>query len=191
MKHHLRNLKNKKSQVEMGETILTLFVFVVLFVIVILFFLRLNTSSGAIEELQKKQATTYSEEIIKYVENMNEIACPNSQSESTLCIDLLSFIVLKDKIKSNTPVYEHYYDYLKTSNITLNIAYWWNIDSNAQSRINKSYTLYEETLKETETGYTINYFPTYIPVIVHDPIFNKNMLGTLTITYTAKSVTSK
>ena len=89
----------KKAQLEIHETILVIFIFIILLLVGITFFYRFSLQS--IENIKEEHETAKFNELVSVIPNMAEIKCSHLTKESK-CIDVIklsSFVETSKKYK--------------------------------------------------------------------------------------------
>ena len=152
---------NKKSQIQIGETIAVLFVFFILIVIGFLFYTRIIKSN--IESEQAELSQLRSVGISQIVMFLPELQCSEGNVVIDNCIDTLKLDAAKNRMRQNDV---YYYDLLEFGEVNISEIYpdstnKWNIYSR-------------------KTNFTSK-FMTNVPISLYNPIDKKYRFGILTI----------
>jgi len=156
----------KKAQLEIQETVLVVFIFIILLLIGITFFYRFSLQS--IENIKEEHETAKFNELIATIPNMAEIKCSHLTKESE-CVDaikLSSFIETSKKYKFGF------------KNITIVKVYPENVDAKC-TRFNFDNCNYWEiyfSKKATESKFVIS-----TPISIYYPNEDEYEVGKLII----------
>jgi len=154
-------MSNKKSQIQMMETIAVLFIFFILVLIGFVFYAQVLKSNIDVEKEESIQLNAIS--IAQRVSFLPELQCSEENIASDNCIDLLK-LDAASKIMQENEIY--YYDRLLFSKVTVNEIY-----PNP-----RQWTLYDRGLNNFSNKLTTN-----IPISILDPINKKNSFGLMTV----------
>lgn len=153
---------NKKSQIQIGETIAVLFVFFILIVIGFMFYGRVIL--GGIQTQKDESTQLRSVSIAQKAMFLPELQCSEDiVEEITGCIDILKISSAQDVIGQNT---RYYYDLFEFSNITMKQIY----------PTDNYWTIYSRSSKNFESKFVTN-----IPISLYNPITRRYGFGVLTV----------
>ena len=144
-------IKNKKSQIQMMETILILFIFFILLVFGFMFYARFFTGSARTEEREIAQLKAI--QIAQRIADLPEIQCTRNNVRVTNCVDLFKLEVAKTIIGSTNQI--HYFDLLGYSDITVKQIYPSSADE---------WNIYKKELDNYQSLSSL-----FIPTIIYDP----------------------
>lgn len=160
MLFHLLKM-NKKTQIQIGETIAVLFVFFILIIIGFIFYVKVIKTNLESEKEELSQLKSVG--IAQRVMFLPELQCSEDNIIIDNCIDILKLESAQNIMNENTL---YYYDLFEFSNVSISQIYpndtKWNLYS-----------------KKTEDFR--NRFVTNVPISLYDPITRKNGFGVLTI----------
>lgn len=149
---------NKKGQLEIQETILVIFIFIIILAIGLTVFYRYTTDSI------KADAQVYEEFRFKVgissIPSMSEVKC-SFLSEQKECMDL-------EKVKAFSIYSKDYFSLFGYSNITLYMVY--------PGSTQKPVVLYYRKPASTRQSFIIS-----TPVLVYDPEYSNYNIGKLTL----------
>jgi len=152
---------NKKSQIQIGETIAVLFVFFILIVIGFLFYTRIIKSNIESEQAEISQLRSIG--ISQIVMFLPELQCSEGNVVIDNCIDTLKLDAAKNRMRQNDV---YYYDLLEFGEVNISEIY---PDSSNQ------WNIYSR-----KTNFTSK-FVTNVPISLYYPIDKKYGFGILTI----------
>ena len=152
---------NKKSQIQIGETIAVLFVFFILIIIGFIFYVKVIKSNiqSESEELSQLKSVGIAQRIMF----LPELQCSEDNIIIDNCIDILKLEFAKDIMKNNVI---YYYDLLEFSDISISQIYPTQREWNIYSRKTEGFA---------------NKFVTNVPISLYDPTARKYGFGVLTI----------
>ena len=152
---------NKKSQIQIGETIAVLFVFFILIAIGLIFYVKVI--QGNLEQEKDELSQLKSVGITQRVMFLPELQCSEDNIIIDNCIDVLKLESATDIMRTNEL---YYYDLLEFSEINITEIYpedsKWNIYSRKTEDFN-------------------NKFVTNVPMSLYDPTTRKYTFGVLSI----------
>lgn len=154
---------NKKSQVQMMETLAVLLVFFILVILGIVFYSRVL--SGSIETQKEEGIQLSAVKVAQRASTLPELQCSNDNIVSDNCIDIVKLEAASDILRQNEA---YYYDRFLFSNIKISEVY----------PENKEWKFYERPLAYGEFS---NKIVTNIPISLFDPINNKNSFGVMNV----------
>ena len=154
-------MNKKNAQIQMMETIAVLFIFFILIVIGFVFYAKIL--KGNLEQQKEESAQLNAIEVAQRASSLPELQCSEGNIVSDNCIDLLK-LEAASQIMQQNDIY--YYDRLLFSKITVNEIY---PNSN-------EWALYTRPLDEFSSKITTN-----IPILLFNPIENKNSFGIMTV----------
>lgn len=115
------NMINKKSQVQMGESIAIIIIIVILLVIGITFWR--NVTAGDIQQLDSEQADRSVIELAKVAAELPELKCYTSDVNAKVnCFDFYKLLAMKNMSKNST-VFNYYFNIFGKSRITIQEVY--------------------------------------------------------------------
>ena len=115
--------KNKKAQMQMGETTAVVIIVIILLVIGIVFWNRVSSSD--IQQLSSQSQELSVIEIANIVTSLPELQCYDSGVSSVKCLDWYKVLAMNNTINnpSDKKVYSFYNNYFKNSRITIEQVY--------------------------------------------------------------------
>lgn len=152
---------NRKSQIQIGETIAVLFVFFILIIIGFIFYVKVIKSNIEFEteELSQLRSVGISQKIMF----LPEIQCSEDNIIIDNCIDILKLDSAQSIMKENEI---YYYDLLEFSDVSISQIYpneaKWN--------------LYSRKIEDFNSKFVTN-----VPISLYDPTTRKHGFGVLTI----------
>ncbi|MEK6828434.1 MAG: hypothetical protein AABX78_03720 [Nanoarchaeota archaeon] len=152
---------NRKSQIQIGETIAVLFVFFILIIIGFIFYVKVIKSNIELEaeELSQLRSVGISQKIMF----LPEIQCSEDNIIIDNCIDILKLDSAQSIMKENEI---YYYDLLEFSDVSISQIYpneaKWN--------------LYSRKIEDFNSKFVTN-----VPISLYDPTTRKHGFGVLTI----------
>ncbi|MBI2647289.1 hypothetical protein HYW99_02325 [Candidatus Woesearchaeota archaeon] len=152
---------NKKSQIQISETIAVLLVFFVLIFLGLIFYVKVFRSSADIEKEEFLQIKSIG--IAQRVMYLPELQCAENNVIRENCVDILKLDIAKNLISQNEL---YYYDMLEFSDVKIDEIY------PAQA----NYELYSRELPDFK-----NQFVTNVPISLYEPIERRYSFGVLTI----------
>ena len=158
----------KKSQIQMLETIAVLYIFFVLFFIGFVFYTQVI--KGSIEAQKDENFQLKAIEIAQRASSLPELQCSEDNIVSDNCIDLIKLKTASKVILDN---YIYYYDRLLFSKIKVTRVY--PIDPTDLPE-NNEWTLYNNPLDDFS-----NKLVTNIPISILDPVENEKYFGVMTV----------
>ena len=156
----------KKSQVQMSETIAVLFVFFILVAIGLIFYVKVLKGNINIEK--GEQAELRSISIVEKVMFLPEVQCSANGITQDNCIDTLKLNYAKNAMSSNGVFY---YDLLEFSNITINQIF----------PSQKEWVIYSRPMDQYHNKFTTN-----VPISLYDPLTRKYGFGIMKVVTYAK-----
>ena len=159
---------NKKSQIQIGETISVLFVFFILIAIGFIFYVRII--KGNLESQKDELSQLNSVGISQRVMFLPEIECSEDVVfEVHDCFDILKLNAAQTVMKlSSNALY--YYDLLEFSNLSISEIY---------PDKTQKWTIYSRKPQNPQDFK--NKFVTNVPVSLYDPLTRRRAFGVLTI----------
>ncbi|HJN56359.1 MAG: hypothetical protein QF436_03160 [Candidatus Woesearchaeota archaeon] len=154
-------MHNKKSQVQMMETIAVLFIFFVLIILGFVFYAKVLKGNIEIETEESVQLNAI--KIAQRASFLPELQCSEENIVSDNCIDIIKLEAASAIMEENEI---HYYDRLSFSKITIKEVY---PDEN-------EWMLYDRPLDDYSNKITTN-----IPISLLDPILNTNSFGIISV----------
>lgn len=151
----------RKSQIQIGETIAVLFVFFILILVGFIFYVKVI--KGNISSEKEESSQLMSVGIAQRAMFLPELQCSEDNIIASSCIDTLKLEYAKS-IMSQNEVY--YYDLLGFSNVTVFQIY------PAEAR----WDLYSKGNEEFKSAFVTN-----VPVALYDPMTRNSGFGILTI----------
>ncbi len=154
-------MANKKSQIQIGETIAVLFVFFILVAIGFIFYAKVIKTNIETEKEEVQQLNSIG--IAQRVMFLPELQCSEDNIIIDNCIDILKLDAAKVLMKGNEV---YYYDMLEFSNITVTQIY------PAEAK----WEIYSRKMENPKYKFATN-----VPISLYDPITRKHGFGVLTI----------
>jgi hypothetical protein len=152
---------DKKSQIQIGETVAVLFVFFILIIVGFIFYVKVI--KGNIEQEKEELSQLRSVGIAQRVMFLPEVQCSEDNIIIDNCIDMLKLDAAKELMKESEI---YYYDLLEFSDVTLLQIYpndaKWEIYSRKKEKFQ-------------------NKFVTNVPISLYEPLSRKYNFGVLTI----------
>ena len=145
---HFQLLRNRKSQLKMGENIAIMFIFILLVVFGLVFFFKVQTAGTAIK--QKENIELSAIQVAQKVSFLPELRCSSENVPVPDCYDALKMESIK-KITEEDQAY--YYDIFKFSTIYVKEIFPGN----------RTWLLYNNT------GGKESNLVTQIPISIYDP----------------------
>jgi len=159
-------LKMKKSQMQMNETILVLFIFFMIIVFGLIFYSRIQ---NVVFERQKKALENLEViEVSKLLKSLPELSCSTDNVLEDNCYNIIKIETFKNVLKdkkdyfSNTPLYN--------TNITV---YQYDPFNNKWTN---TWQIYDNPLENADQR------KAYVPLSLYDPMTKTNSFGILIIT---------
>lgn len=150
---------DKKTQIQMGETIAVLFVFFVLILIGLIFYVRII--KGNIEGEKDEASQLRAIGIAQRAMFLPELQCSEDNIIRDNCIDIWKLESAENLMKNN----EIYYDLLEFSNVNVSQIY----------PAKQEWNIYSRKIENT------NRFVTNVPISLYNPNTRKYGFGVLTI----------
>ncbi len=151
----------KKSQIQIGETIAVLFVFFILIAIGFIFYVKVI--QGNLEHEKDEASQLRSIGIAQRVMFLPELQCSEDNIITDNCIDVLKLEAAKNIMREKEL---YYYDLLEYSRITIAEIY------PEESRWN----IYSRETDEFSSNFTTN-----VPISLYNPTTRKYRFGVMTI----------
>lgn len=152
---------NKKSQIQIGETIAVLFVFFILIIIGFIFYVKVIKGNIEFEKDELSQLKSIG--IAQRVMFLPEVQCSEDNIIIDNCIDILKLDSAQALMKENEV---YYYDLLEFSDVSIVQIYpteaKWNI--------------YSRKTDDFKSKFTTN-----VPISIYDPAARRHGFGILTI----------
>jgi len=163
---NLLKMQNKKSQIQMGESIAIIFIFFVLLIFGFVFYMNVMRSSAKVEIEENIQLKAIG--IAQKASFLPELQCSEENVRTENCIDLLKLEAAYDMIKSNNI---YYYDIFESSKIYIDNIFPGVTDSRERQDICPAdydqekwpKCLYNNPLDEYS-----NKLSTFIPISLYD-----------------------
>ncbi len=152
---------NRKSQIQIGETIAVLFVFFILIIIGFIFYVKVIKSNIELEKEELSQLKSIG--IAQRVMFLPEVQCSEDNIIIDNCIDILKLDSAQSLMKENEI---YYYDLLEFSDVNILQIYPKETKWNLYSRRTTDFK---------------NKFVTNVPISLYDPVTRKHGFGVLTI----------
>ena len=151
----------KKSQIQIGETVAVLFVFFMIIVVGLIFYFKVIKSNVKIEQEELYQLRSVS--IAQRLMFLPEVQCSENNLIIGNCVDILKLEAAQDIMKRNKL---YYYDLLEFSEINITQIYPDEV----------KWTIYSRKI-----GNFTNRFVTNAPIALYDPGTRRHGFGILTI----------
>jgi len=158
----MKTTKQKKSQMQIGETVAVLAVFFIILIIAATFYF--NVRKGGIIREQEQEVLSRSTSVVQRVIDLPEFQCSRNNIIEPSCVEIVK-LENSEIIGENT---KFYYDLFGFSKITVYVVY-------PASKSNK-YVLYENIPLDYK-----NKIQTDIPVTINSPEENKNYFGYVSV----------
>jgi len=155
------NIKMKRAQIQIGETIAVLFVFFILIIIGFMFYVKVIKDNIDIEKEEMSQLRSVG--ISQRIMFLPEIQCSEDNIIIDNCIDILKLDYAQSIMKENEI---YYYDLLEFSDVNVVQIYPGEAKWNIYSRKTEDFS---------------SKFVTNVPVSLYDPASRKHGFGVLTI----------
>src|SRR3989344_9382657 len=155
------NIKMKKSQVQIGETIAVLFVFFILVIIGFIFYVKVIKGNIELEKDELSQLKSIG--IAQRIMFLPEVQCSEDNIIIDNCIDILKLDSAQTIMKQNEI---YYYDLLEFSDVNVLQIYPDEAKWNIYSRKTEDFS---------------SKFVTNVPVSLYNPNTRKHGFGVLTI----------
>ena len=152
---------DKKSQIQIGETIAVLFVFFILIIIGFIFYVRVIKGNIELEKEELSQLKSIA--IAQRVMFLPEMQCSEDNIITDNCIDILKLDSANSLMKENEV---YYYDMLEFSDITISQIY----PNEAK------WSIYSRKSENLE-----NKLITNVPISLYNPSTKRHGFGVLTV----------
>src|SRR3989344_8678758 len=150
----------KRAQIEIGETIVVIFILMILIVFGIVVYYKFQ--AGSIRQAQQRFGGLKTIELAQVVSNMPELQCSNLKVAEVSCIDQIKAEKLSESLAlPNNKAFFFYRELLGTSKIDIEKIYPLNPLAPPEENIITAY--------DNSRGYK-NAEPTFIPVNLYNPI---------------------
>ena len=156
----------KKAQIQSGETIIVLIIVMILLILGLVFYSSFQGSSRQDERVREAQINAMGTAL--RTANMDELKCSNTVARIERCIDYFKLNVTPEIIQEN---YEKYFSFFGNTNITLHI-----VSNPGDETINEQIHIFSYT-----GNFSRQSIPTFLPVIIRDPIKRINYFGYLEV----------
>ena len=155
-------MHNKKSQIQIGETVAVLFIFFILIVIGLVFYLRVAKTNleSDIEESQQLNSIGIAQRIMF----LPELQCSEDNIIKENCIDELK-LNFAAKLMQENQLY--YFDIFEFSDINIGQVY-------PESAV--EWNIYSRKLEKYTSKFSTN-----IPLTLYDPVTRRHSFGVLSI----------
>ncbi|MCX8147062.1 MAG: hypothetical protein N3D84_01195 [Candidatus Woesearchaeota archaeon] len=148
--------QGKKSQIQMMETVMVLFVFFVIVGLAFIFYSRIQT--GKINEMNRQKAENEAVAIAQNVIYMPELQCSESDVQTDLCYDIYKLEAFSSMVKPNkADIFLFYRKDLGESVVNVEKIF---------PQSGKKWEVYNNTPLEMEKR---GYITTEIPILLKDP----------------------
>lgn len=156
-----KNKMERKSQIQMGETIAVLFVFFILIVIGFMFYVKVI--KGNIELEMEELSQLKSIGIAQRVMFLPEVQCSEDNIIIDNCIDILKLDSAQSLMRENEV---YYYDLLEFSDVSIVQIY----------PTEQRWNIYSRKTQDFKSKFVTN-----VPISVYDPAARRHGFGILTI----------
>jgi hypothetical protein len=156
----------KKAQIEMGESIAIIFIFLILIAFGLIFYMNITKGTQAVKKEETAQLQTI--ETIQKISFLPELQCSGNSIIKQNCMDIFKLEAAETIIQENQI---HYFDLFGNSIISINEIY----------PISRNWTLYNNSLEELLLQNRAELKTTYKPILLYDPIDKLYHFGMLTI----------
>jgi hypothetical protein len=167
----------KKAQFQMGETIFVVMVIIILIVIGFVFVVGVESDSA--KDKAKEYYELDSVALGKLVSNIPEITCSSSGVKKQSCFDITKLKGFESLLENNAnEVMEYYFERLGNVNITIHQIYPEpSIDGGCGEGCWNLYINNFSNVPDQNNGRTMK-----IPILLEDPVLDKNAFGILYVT---------
>lgn len=164
----------------MGETIFVVMIIILLIVIGFVFMFKAEESSSYVQATKFHELDSVA--LGQLITNLPELVCSTSGTKQQSCFDTSKIDAFRNVLSNNKDIsMEYYFEKLGNVNITVEEIY---------PNVNKRWTIYvnDFNLNVTdEQGDIVKLIQSYgstlkIPILLRDPITNKNSFGVLYVT---------
>ncbi len=160
------SIKMKKAQIEMGESIAIIFVFLILIGFGLVFYMNVTKGTTAVKKEESSQLETI--QIIQEATFLPELQCSGKSIIKQNCMDIFKLKAAESIIRKNQI---HYYDVFGYSIISLTEIYPYP----------RNWTIYNNSLDELILENLAEKKTTHKPILLYDPIDKLYHFGLLTI----------
>ncbi len=152
----MKEWKNKKSQIKIGENVAIMFIFFIIIIFVIIYFYNISQRSAKIEKLEKsfEQAIKISEHAMY----MTELQCSYKNVIKSNCIDKYKIEPFYALLEQSTRAKEYYYSILGFSTIEVEQIF----------PTYDHYLVYNNTPPNAEEE--MSKFVTQVPILIMDDV---------------------
>ncbi len=142
-------IKSKRSQIEMGESIAIIFIFIVLIGFGLIFYMNIMKGTTALKKEEGSQLQTI--EVIQKIAFLPELQCSGASIIKQNCMDIFKLDAAEQIIWENQL---HYYDILGYSSVFIEEIYPYPT---------RNWVIYNNSLEGAEKK------ATYKPILLYDP----------------------
>lgn len=156
----------KKAQIEMGESIAIIFIFLIFIGFGLIFYMNITKSTST----AKKEETSQLEvvELIQKASFLPELQCSGNSIVTQNCMDIFKLEAGKDIINANQI---YYFDVFGYSIISVEEIY----------PVSRNWTVYNNSLDDELMQNTAEKKLTYKPILLYDPVDKLYHFGMLSI----------
>jgi hypothetical protein len=152
----------KQAQIEMGESIAIIFIFLIIIAFGLIFYMNITKGSAAVKKEETSQLETV--DTIQEVSYLPELQCSGNSIIKQNCMDILKLKAAEPVMKENQILY---YDIFGYSTISIEEIY----------PVERNLTVYNNSLDDLKAEKKL----TYKPILLYDPIDKLYHFGMLTI----------
>ena len=152
---------DKKSQIQIGETVAVLFVFFLLIIIGFVFYVNVIKSNIELEKEELSQLRSVG--VAQRIMFLPEIQCSEDNIIIDNCVDILKLDFAQNIMRENEV---YYYDLLEFSYVKISQIY----------PAEANWSIYSRKTEDFK-----NKFSTNVPISLYDPTTRKHGFGVLTI----------
>jgi len=156
----------KKAQIEMGESIAIIFIFIVLIGFGLIFYMNITKGTGTVKKEETSQLETI--EIIQKASFLPELQCSGNSIIKQNCMDIFKLEAAEPIIREHQI---HYFDVFGYSIISIDEIY----------PVSRNWTIYNNSLDDMLLQNRAEKKTTYKPILLYDPVDKLYHFGMLTI----------
>ncbi len=160
-------MKNKKAQIQSGETVTVVIILIILIVLGIVYFANTKTQESQIEKEKQKEVDGM--KIAVLASGMDELKCSVYSAKVSTCLDIYRIKAFSEILDQNTlSAKEYYFNTFRNSKIEVKII------------VNETHTE-KIVIYDFNNSAEKSSSPTYFPIIVSDPVLEKNYFSILEV----------
>ena len=154
-----------RGQIQMGEIIAVIVVFIMLLIFGLFWFFQQGTSQAG--EIQEEQFRLQLLERTKEIMNLPELQCSFASTPDTSCVDLYKMQAIQDVINYNIDIRRQFEDRFFGQAVRIDVVY------------PATHTLPLQTVLFNFSTSSDSYQSAVVPVTIRDPITRRSYFGAL------------